>query len=52
MKNKNIRNFIFGLITGLIIWFLIDLIWDWEGNVNDYNKGYNDAMKFWTEKNK
>lgn len=49
MKKKNITPFIIGFIAGLFIWFLIDLIWDWEGNVEDYNRGYNAAKSKYSE---
>ena len=52
MRNKKIRHFLIGVITGVIIWFVIDLIWDWKGNVDSYNKGYNAATNYWSEKQK
>jgi len=51
MKNKTIKSLLFGLITGVIIWFLIDLIWDWEGNVDSFNKGREAARGINTEVN-
>ena len=52
MKRKNIlRNASFFLL-GVLVWFIISLIWDWEGNIEGFKKGYNDARKNYTEENR
>jgi len=49
MKNRTIRNFVLGLISGIVIWFVIDLIWDWEGHSDDYNRGYEAAKELFSK---
>jgi len=45
MKKRDIRILLLGILFGIIISFIIDLIWDWEGNVNDFKKGVDAAQK-------
>lgn len=49
MKRKNIVLNVLFFLLGIFVWFIIDLIWDWEGNVEDFNKGYNKARENYTE---
>jgi len=49
MKNKNIRIFTIGLLAGILIWFFIDLIWDWKGHVDDYNRGHEAAKELFSK---
>jgi len=44
MKKRDIRLLLLGILFGIIISFIIDLVWDWEGNVEDFKKGYDDAQ--------
>jgi hypothetical protein len=44
MKKRDIRLLLLGILFGIVISFIIDLIWDWEGNVADFKKGFDDAQ--------
>jgi hypothetical protein len=43
MKKKSILTNLGFFLLGVLVWFIIDLIWDWEGNRDAFKKGYNDA---------
>ena len=45
MKKRDIRFLLIGILCGIIISFIIDLIYDWDGNVDDYKKGVDAAQK-------
>lgn len=45
MKKRDIRFLLIGILLGIIISLIIDLIWDWEGNVNDFKRGFDGAQK-------
>ncbi len=50
MKKKNVLRNIGFFFLGILVWFIIDLIWDWKGNVDSFKKGYNDGRNSKTEK--
>lgn len=52
MKRKNVIKNVGFFFLGVLTWFIIDLIWDWNGNVNSFKKGYNDAVNTRTETTK
>lgn len=37
--------FLLGVLFGVVVWLIVGLIWDWEGNVDSCKKGYNDAKE-------
>jgi hypothetical protein len=41
-KNE-VRKFLLGVFTGFMIWFLLDLFFNWNENVRDFWEGYNSA---------
>jgi hypothetical protein len=41
-KNE-IRKFLFGVLTGFIIWFILDLFFNWDENVRDFWDGFHSA---------
>ena len=45
MKKRDIKFLLLGILSGIVVSFIIDLIWDWEGNVEAFKKGYEDAQK-------
>lgn len=49
MKKKDIKVILFGIICGIITWFILDLIWDRERNVDDFKNGVNAANGSRTE---
>ncbi|MCF8222706.1 MAG: hypothetical protein K9J25_06120 [Bacteroidales bacterium] len=52
MKRKKIRRVALFLLLGVLFWLIIDLISDWEGNIESFKKGYNEARKNHTEENR
>ncbi len=40
ITKKTILLFIFGIIT----WFIIDMLWDRNGIVNDFKQGFEDGI--------
>ena len=41
-KNE-ISKFLYGFITGFIIWMIVDLIFNWDENVRDFWEGHDSA---------
>jgi hypothetical protein len=33
-------------LLGVLTWFFMDLTWDWEGNVEDLKRGYQNAKEY------
>ncbi len=44
-SKKRLRSFILGVLAGLLIFYIVNLIFNWDENVSDYQKGYNAAEK-------
>jgi len=44
-SKKDIRTFLIGLVSGILIWFIIDLLTDWDGHVRDFERGQKDAKE-------
>ncbi len=49
MRRKEIIRNIGFVLLGMLIWNLIDLIWDWKGNAEDFNKGRNSSKEFFRQ---
>ena len=49
MKKKSILKNLGFFLLGILVWFIIDLIWDWEGNVDSFKQGYENAKGTNTE---
>ncbi|MFO7843783.1 MAG: hypothetical protein R6V16_08235 [Bacteroidales bacterium] len=52
MKRKIIIRSALFFLLGVFVWLIIDLILDWEGNIESFKEGYNDARKNYTEEHK
>lgn len=45
LSKKDLRMFFIGLVSGILIWFIIDLLTDWDGHVRDFNRGQEAAKE-------
>ena len=41
INNRDLKFFLIGILTIIII----DLVWDWKNNLNNFKEGYNDVQK-------
>jgi hypothetical protein len=39
------RKFFYGLLTGFIIWMILDLVFNWDENIRDFWDGYDSAKR-------
>ncbi len=43
-SKKQWRTFFIGVVVGILVWFILDLAFNWDDHLRDYWKGY-DAAK-------
>lgn len=47
---KNTRMFLIGLVSGFILWAIIDVAFNWDDNVRDYWRGHDAGKEKWESK--
>ena len=52
MKKRIIPKIVSFILLGVLVWLLIELIWDWEGSINSFKEGYNAVRGIETEVSK